>query len=163
MIIRLFACAEHVLIDQQFNDATLVNLLDEVSGAAFPFVIPLFQFLAVVDRNDEEAPEHFGQVKFKLGDQILFDSPVNIDFVDQPRTRCVGTIRGFALPTSGDLEATITISNVEAKWVTRVKSTSQPELTMKSATPARGSKEDAVKRSSSGKKPRARRKEPSPA
>jgi hypothetical protein len=122
MKIVLFAMSEHVLVDKIFNDASLINLLDEVSGATFPMFMPLAQFMAVIDREEGEPQTPSASIRILLDQTVLFDQPVSVDFADQSRTRCIGTIRGLTIPAAGTLSSTFSLDGLDpVTWETKVQ------------------------------------------
>ena len=107
--------AEMVLIDKTTNNASVINLLDEVRSSGYPLIIPRFTVLALNSREEGDPSKATADLAFLIGaSRSLHVQEVEIDFKDSPRNRSLVRVEGLPVPEPGDLKVTFRIRGTRA-------------------------------------------------
>lgn len=106
----LFAIgAETALMDHITKQISMINLLEEVIPAGFPFALYRLALVFYLSREveDSETPDMRVRLTFNgnpVGQEYF---PVSVDFDNKPRTRAVFTIQGVPFDSHGVFLATL--------------------------------------------------------
>ena len=109
----LLACAESTLLDANTNRVSLINIHDEVASPQFPFLIPLFSVLAVTKKADEEGDECSCAIRISLGDHVILDTPVLINYQGGSIHRAMLGLHGLVITGPGILKVQLLHNEAE--------------------------------------------------
>lgn len=118
----LLACAESTLLDANTNRVSLINIHDEISSPQFPFLIPLFSVLAITKKEDGEEDEGSCTIRISLGDQVVLDAPILVNYQGGEIHRSMLGLHGLVIAGPGTLKAQLLHNDVEiGVWQIPVK------------------------------------------
>ncbi len=121
MKVHYIACATSSSLDAKTNQLSLFHILDEISGAAFPLVLPSLCVAALFEREADEPPQQSFVLAVTLDGKLLSSFTLGVDFSRARRTRAVNTIQGLTLPGPGAAAVTLLQkTRVLAAWQARV-------------------------------------------
>jgi hypothetical protein len=107
MIIKLIACAEHIIIDANSGRLSIVNMFEGIEAASFPLLLPNFSFVLVSEREQNEGSEQALQLKFFLNDDLLKEGPLLIDYGETEINRAVIELQSLIITHPGRLSAKV--------------------------------------------------------
>jgi hypothetical protein len=97
--------ANRVLIDSISNQASIIDLYEQLKASSFPVLIPRLTLLFYVSRDKTDSPLHDLTLVCKLGEAELLKLDVKVDFKDEDTTRIVLGIDGLTLTQPGVFQA----------------------------------------------------------
>jgi hypothetical protein len=110
------------------------HIIEDVTVAAFPAVIPQMSVLTLFERTvDEPAQPNDVSLRITLNEQELYQGPIEVRFGGHVKMRWITDIRGLVLPGPGLLSFLIFFGqNQLAEWAIPVQNIGQvmvqPEL-----------------------------------
>jgi hypothetical protein len=117
MEVRFFLCAESAVIDSASNKITILNVIEELSAASFPGVLPLLTIVALFVRKKSEADKPAMKIVGSQNNKELFDIPISPPFQGKLRTRLVIGLQGIVLPGPGNITVSLNHKNKTiASW-----------------------------------------------
>jgi hypothetical protein len=107
----LMLVAEGVVIDNESNLLSVFNVLEEITPFGFPFLIQRLATVTTTEKDPEDAsiPPNCS-VQFLLDQDVLLDTPANINFQDRPRNRFKLTVGGLVIPRPGRLTVRLVVA-----------------------------------------------------
>jgi hypothetical protein len=99
----LVLAAENISIDQSTRRMSIFNLLEELSAAGFPGMLPSVAVLVLLERVGIEPEKVPLRISATLNNDTLFDLPFDADFQGKLRTRGIINLQGIVLPAAGML------------------------------------------------------------
>ncbi|EDY18621.1 hypothetical protein CfE428DRAFT_4007 [Chthoniobacter flavus Ellin428] len=103
--VDLFAVAEAAIQDLPTRRLSLINLLEDFTGAGFPLFVPKFTAVANVSWDGEGASETSISLKVSNNDQELLALPFKVSFPGEARkNRVVWNFQGMPLQAPGVLK-----------------------------------------------------------
>lgn len=126
-------CAESVSVDQQTNKLSILGIIEELSGAGFPGIIPSLSFIFVAQREKGDPETISYEIKISHNGKAMGDVPTNFSFQGRPRTRAISNIQGIPIPGPGVLTIAATRKNKKfCSWSIPINDVSQPALSTSS-------------------------------
>lgn len=110
---RLLICAENVILDVQTNSISVINILEDITPAGFPFFIPRFSLVHFLERDPIDPPSIQINIKIILESETIFDMNQDANFQDKLRTRSMLTLGGLPIQRPGTLEVCITPNGID--------------------------------------------------
>ena len=112
--LEYFLVAESVSVDQKTNRISFFNVVEEVTGAAFPATIP--QIIAVAawngeEGNDKEAFQATVRITFPDGEQKDYHHNFRMP---AKRSRVILTFQGITLKRAGELLLDLSLNGEHA-------------------------------------------------
>jgi len=104
---RVLICAQKVIVDARTNNASAVNIIEQLNPDVVPSQIPELTTLAVLDRDAADLPTARCTLSFLLNGTRFFAQDIDFTFSDRPRSRNVVDCRGLPLTGSGVLEVVL--------------------------------------------------------
>lgn len=124
---RFALCSSRVIRDADENRISVIDLLEDITVPAFPVVIPRLSLIWSVSREPGDAENYTGNVVLRMNEQVLMETPVEINFQGASVTRATAVIGGLALPLPGQFSVVWSIPEIlEARYDAVVSS--QPHL-----------------------------------
>jgi hypothetical protein len=108
----LALCAESVLLDQQTNNVSLINVVEEITPDEFPVVMPRVSWLFIFERDPSDDPQPPVAFVVRLGGRELLRVPVEVNFEDKMRNRAMLAMSGLPIASEGVLEGELTLGGV---------------------------------------------------
>jgi hypothetical protein len=103
MRVRFIACCETCVQDVRSNAISLINVIDEITAFAFPFVIAKLAMVAFLERSPDDAENHQVTIRAELNDQRVLEHQFTLQFQGKPRTRAIADMNGFLVASAGTL------------------------------------------------------------
>ncbi|MHB0914215.1 MAG: hypothetical protein ACYC5A_02135 [Thermoleophilia bacterium] len=126
---QLAACAEIAIRDFDSNNATLINIIEEIPSQTFPtalFKLTAF-FLIRREEGDEQRPEC--KLKITMNGDIVGEKPLDIDFEDKLGSRVSIVVQGLPLLEPGLLKFSLIYEENEiGNWEMPVKKVGGPSM-----------------------------------
>lgn len=117
MKVHYITCAQSSSLDTKTNQLSLFHILDEISGTAFPLVLPSICVAALFEREAEEGPTPSFVMAVTLDGKLLASFTLSTDFTHSRRSRTVNTVQGLTLPEPGALAISLLQkTRVLAEW-----------------------------------------------
>jgi len=110
---RYALAAVRVLHDSESNRMSAIDLMEELRATSFPILIPRMSLVWNLRRDTTDADQFEAVVALSIGDRVLHEFSINVDFQGGPFTRATLTIGGFAIAEPGTLVATWRAPGVE--------------------------------------------------
>ena len=104
---RLLLCAEYVLTDRDSNNASVINILEEIAPTVLPIIIPRVAVLCIIERQEEDPEEAEILLRLTLHDQIIFEQQIPIDFLGRQRFRQTVLLGGLPITQPGILDVVV--------------------------------------------------------
>ncbi len=122
MIKTSFAvCGFRVIIDENENRASLIDVMDDIDVQQFPVVLPRLSALWVLTRGRGDPAQVEGVVNVSLSGTQLNSLPLTISFGDHLRARAVIALADVPLDRPGELAFSFQIKgDVQAPTVIAV-------------------------------------------
>ena len=99
----LFAACENGIIDAQSKMLSVINIMNEVSAAGFPIVLPKVSAAGILDREAAEPTTFDCRLVISLNGEELANLPWGIDFQGKSRLQACATFQGLLIATAGKL------------------------------------------------------------
>ncbi len=106
--LKLLLCADNAVVDRFSNLSSAINIFEEITPEAIPFVIPRFVVLAIVERETIGVPPQECTLTITIGEQTVLTRNIPIDFQGSLRNRSVFTIFGMPIQNIGILHVALT-------------------------------------------------------
>jgi hypothetical protein len=103
IIPRLFFCCDSFSADQRSNTISAFHIMENLTVAALPVVIPRVTVIAVLSREEDDPPTPDFQLEVRLGDQQLVAHPFNVNFANYLTTKAVAELNAIVVQTPGQL------------------------------------------------------------
>ena len=99
--------AESVVIDQQTNRVSVINILESIAAHAFP--VAIYKLVCIFHlQKDEDDPESIELlVKITSGETQLTQLPVTANFRGKPNTRNIAEVGGLVILQPGELKVSL--------------------------------------------------------
>ena len=131
----LFVCSESAAIDAT-SALSVFHIMEEVNAVAFPVVVPRFSAIVLLSRREDEPQNPDLQLRISLGEQGLFNGPLNVSFRQHLRTRAIADLFGLLIPAPGDLIVHLrTAHDALGHWSIRINHVGQLGLNVFPAMP----------------------------
>src|SRR5438132_10617340 len=96
--VKLAVCGQDVVRDAASNNISVFNVYEGVTAEGFPLLMSPFAFLVVLERDLTDPVQHAGRFELRLGDTVLGEGAMTVDFEDKKRTRQIIKVGGLVLP-----------------------------------------------------------------
>jgi len=103
MIVLLAVCAAGVSVDRFSNRLSIFNVLEQLPAPGFPIWVPELTFVVVLRREDPEESRFQTQGQVQMGDNVIAETAVTVDFEGGNTTRQILNFQGLPVPSPGDL------------------------------------------------------------
>lgn len=104
-------CADAALRDAETNSISIFSIFEEITVQTLPILIPRFVIVNLLEREETDPATPECQLKIKLGEDILLEQQLRLNFQEKKRTRSIVTIGGLPLTHSGLLSVAISYDN----------------------------------------------------
>jgi hypothetical protein len=111
MEVSFLLCAESAVVDSTSNKLTIINVVEELSAAGFPAVIPTLTIVALISRKKTEAEKPPMRVVATQNNKELFAIPINSSFQGKFRSRILVGIQGIVIPGVGRIMVSLNHKN----------------------------------------------------
>ncbi len=101
--VRLLVACRQVIVDTFSNAASAVGILDSLTLASVPTVLPSLMVLAVLEKRDGDEETLPANIKVRLDGAILQSSTGSVNFAGQRMARIVANLGNLVLPAHGEL------------------------------------------------------------
>ena len=120
--LKLCFVAEGVVRDADTNSISAFNILEGIIPAGVPFFLQRLTFFTLWQREDRDPPQVNGQFRITIGEQVLHDAQVRMDFQNVLRTRMVLNMSGLVVPAPGVLRFEVNlVGGVRAEYMIDVQ------------------------------------------
>jgi hypothetical protein len=129
--LRLFLVAEAIVRDAETNRVSAFNIVENMTAAGFPTLIPRIAILTAFERDSvNDAQTLSGSLSIRLGGDTLLTGRLPIDFRDKLVARHIGRIEGLIGKGPGRLVFGVEFPEQEitATFEVSVDSMTQPTL-----------------------------------
>lgn len=103
MIVLFALCAAGVSVDRFSNRLSIFNVLEQLSAPGFPIWVPELAFVVVLRRDDNDESRFQTQGQVQMGDNLIAETAVTVDFEGGNTTRQILNFQGLPVPSPGDL------------------------------------------------------------
>jgi len=112
MEVKFALVTEGISVDMQTNQLSLFNILEGIEASGFPVFIQRITFIVLVER-DMQAEQNIanGQVSVQLGDNVLNQTTIELNFQNKRRCRAICRYQGLVVPQPGALTFRLTLPN----------------------------------------------------
>ena len=132
--LKLFLCAKSVVVDRFSNSVSIHELVEELSPAKFPAVIPELAALALLEKDDGDPDRTDCALTVTLAGDTIFEQRVVANFEGRKHTRNVMMFRGVPVTKPGLMEFHFRIADRDAGlYRVRVSLATPPHLQTPSA------------------------------
>lgn len=114
MVIEKVLCAEAIIVDQFTNKLSLINLLENVAAAGFPFVFPNLSALISIRREDGENESPDAEIVVSISEVELAKAPLNVNFQGANYTRSIFNMAGVLIEGPGEISLVARVGGAEA-------------------------------------------------
>jgi hypothetical protein len=129
MELLFLTCAESASIDQTTNRLSLFNIVEEISAAAFPGMVPSAALVMIAERESHEPDQATLQLSLLLNGQQLYSASLVVHFQQQMRCRVVANMNGIPLNGPGRLEFNVEYSSKSlGRWPVEIKALPSPVI-----------------------------------
>ncbi len=101
--VRLLVACRQVLVDTFSNAASAIGILDSLTLASVPAVLPGLMVLAVLEKRNGDEDTFPANVTVRLNGAVLASSPGSVSFAGQRMARIVADLGNLVLATHGEL------------------------------------------------------------
>jgi len=116
-----------VIRDFDENRISVIDLLEDITVPALPVVIPRLSLIWAISRDAGDPEDYTGRIVLKMNDQVLMETPVQVNFQGATVTRATAVIGGLALQLPGQFEVVWSIPDeLEARYCAVISS--QPHV-----------------------------------
>ena len=120
-------CANRVIRDADENRISVIDLLDYMTVASFPIVLPRLSLIWALSRDEGDAEKYQAVVVLRLNEQTLLRTELEVNFQGSLSTRVTAVIGGLVLPAPGQFMANWSIENhLEASYAVVIQA--QPHV-----------------------------------
>jgi hypothetical protein len=142
IVIRLFAAAGNVIIDQRTNTMTLVSLFENIEFQSFPILIPQLFVAALVERAEGDPEKFVLKLRGSFKEVELFNQELEAQFQGKLLHRLIAGIGQLVIPEPGQIKFEISRDgSVLACWAINVGKLGPAEVQVMP-----GEKKDASKK-----------------
>src|SRR5262245_28088704 len=114
----LVLVAETILLDQQTNAVSAINLIEEFSSPGYPLLVPRLSILSTLERDSLEDQGAVAQVDVLLGDTSIFHQEADISFNEGSLvSRLIFRFEGFVIQQAGTLRVRVAVGETSAESV----------------------------------------------
>jgi hypothetical protein len=114
----LAVCAVGVSVDRFSNRLSIFNVMEGISSPSFPVWLSEISFIVVLRKENDEAANLRARCQVRIGDNIISDSEVAVDFGPNNDARQIVNFQGLPLPSPGDLVFRLLLPNDQEAAVT---------------------------------------------
>jgi hypothetical protein len=102
-MIRLKLCfvAEAVIRDADTNAVSAFNILEALTPAGFPILVQRISCYTLWERENNDAPQVNGRFTVAIGDNVLNETAIRMDFAGAPKAKTLINMNGLILPQPG--------------------------------------------------------------
>jgi len=101
---KLCFVAEGIIRDADNNTISAFTLIEGLGAAGFPLFLQRLSFFALWLRDTEDPRQIGAHFRVNLGNTILNETRLRLDFIDQLKTRTVIHLQGLVVPQPGLLD-----------------------------------------------------------
>jgi len=125
--LKLFLCAEGVIVDQRSNNVSVFTILEEVTPEELPIVLAQFVVLAILERDEGDPEKCDCTLALSLNDEGMFEQDMVVDFQSKRRVRQMLHFGGVAIEKPGTLTASLELGGEEVgEWRITVNPPKKP-------------------------------------
>lgn len=106
---KILLAADIAIRDAVSNLMTIVNINEELRPRGYPMLIPRFNVFALLERDMADNPIAIGNLEIRLGDEVIFERRVDLNFQTSRYTRLNLKIQGFIVNAPGLLKLRLTV------------------------------------------------------
>jgi hypothetical protein len=100
---KLLLCCDNVIVDKRTNNVSIFNLYELFSPQMFPFVIPRFSILDILEKDNDDPNEIEISFKISIGEQTIVERSTSVNFKQKNRIRNIIQFGGMPVPQPGTL------------------------------------------------------------
>ena len=116
-----FAAVGQIALVDQTNVPSLINIAEEVSAVAFPFIIQQLSGLFLLERSESDPNIAQMTVEVRENGTLRHSVPISVNFDGKPRFRCVVQMGGLVVTEGGTMRFSIHFENeMLAQWNMKV-------------------------------------------
>lgn len=127
MISRYLICARRVVQDSVENDASAIGIVEDFVAQGFPMMLSRLAVLWHVEREDGDADEIQGTLRFAVDGELLQEAPFVGSFQGKHTSRLLLNIAGFTCKKPGLYSLEILI-NGQRKAESHFRAESAPNV-----------------------------------
>jgi hypothetical protein len=105
----IFLCAQQITTGESVNSLTIHNIIEQMSVAFSPTLIPEIYFLCVFKREDSDPETIKCILEVYLGDDKIINSPFPVYFQGNSSARSIIQLKQLQIPKSGIMRATVSL------------------------------------------------------
>lgn len=107
MKINMFTVADSVIVDQATNSMSFINILESVSSAQFPILIPRIMIVSTYKKEPGDADLIQLDLSISINKKIIISNPIQVNFQESQSTRNIVRLQGLPIPETGSLDFVI--------------------------------------------------------
>ena len=108
---KICFAAVAVIRDAETNNISAFNILEVVGAAGLPFLIQNVSFFVLWQREPQEPAQTEGRFSLSIGDQVLHEMTVRVDFQGGLKNRSIVNLNGLVVPNAGPLRFRFQLEN----------------------------------------------------
>lgn len=125
----LMFCADSIIRDSETNTISAFSIIEEIAPEGLPLYLTRFTVFALLHRDTRDRTVIKCTLRISIGDKILFEQPVKVNFQNKKRNRTIVNIRGLVIPDFGTLEISLLLDqNLLNKFETLVHEPRKPKV-----------------------------------
>ncbi|MBK7142473.1 MAG: hypothetical protein IPH75_10370 [bacterium] len=97
--------AEQVIHDRDSNRISVINIFDGIAIDSSPLFLPQLTILTLIERSNDTVRAVDCSIDLRLDDDLIFTSPLHLEFGERGGTRSIVRLSGVVLPRPGTLKA----------------------------------------------------------
>lgn len=106
-------CSESAVTDAASNKISAFNIIDQLTLAQFPALIPRITLIFGLEREGGDPEQFDGILTFSHNTTEVARWPISINFGEHPRARLLTIINGLVIPTPGEFRFVLNSADVE--------------------------------------------------
>lgn len=114
MRVMMAVCASAALVDRFSNQLSIFNVLEQIAAPGFPIWIPQITFIVTLQREIQEPPRFQTRVQVLLGETLIAENAVAIDFENNLTARTIMTFQGLPINGPGEIAFRFLLPNNES-------------------------------------------------
>jgi len=104
---KLLICAEGVVIDKKSNNASIFEILEQLSFSTLPVVFPKLVVFSAFERDEGDDEKWDGRLCISVAGSVILDNEIVHDFKGTMRSRNIITVGGLPITQPGKLEVSV--------------------------------------------------------
>ncbi|MGQ0546295.1 MAG: DUF6941 family protein [Betaproteobacteria bacterium] len=126
---KLVAWADNVIVDQQTNNTSLIEVIEEITAPAFPLVIPRLCVFFLLEKQEGDQDRIQGEVRFTSNGVETNRFAMDVNFQGKLRARQIVMLGGFLVREPGILKTSLIIGEREiASYEVPVMGVAAPQV-----------------------------------